>query len=423
MVLATGSGNGFIKLYDFETMKMLHQIFLYERAIRIIIFNSSGQRLFEVRGSSCNIWEPLALMHRIQHSCDDASLDIGDPVRELPRTSVLRAFNEDEAITAIAAHHDSEFVFCGRENGSVAVYATKTGKVAQELCCDFKNVAVDILVWNECRGLLVIVARSGTLLVRNLTRTTPGPFALGEAVIGIASPSVVSQVLISPDGERLLISTAEGDTFWSLKSASVIKKRCYPEPRPSWRWACHPDNESLLLVEGGRFSSYRWELLGDATTQDTISDASDLEIPDMAVTGFFCPGRSRHACLVASPATRGTNASASVRLLPAKMFNSTTRAMAHTPAPLEAIKDLKAIVGMYKTWLVYLQHGGWICSVNIDTASRDRFYLRHFLVPLHWHGVTVAPMLVTLKGSIVLAVGDELAVFHNGLDFEEKVPV
>ena len=32
-------------------------------------------------------------------------------------------------------------------------------------------------------------------------------------------------------------------------------------------------------------------------------------------------------------------------------------------------------------------------------------------------------MLITTRGSVALAVGDELAVFHNGLGFEELVGV
>lgn len=107
------------------------------------------------------------------------------------------------------------------------------------------------------------------------------------------------------------------------------------------------------------------------------------------------------------------------------MSYSATSTGSYASISLETIKDLEDIVGTYKSWLVYvlLQHGGWICTVNIDTASHDGFHLRHFLVPLHWHGVTVNPMVITPKGFIVMAVRDEIVVFHNGLDFEKNVPV
>lgn len=150
--------------------------------------------------------------------------------------------------------------------------------------------------------------------------------------------------------------------------------------------------------------------------------ASDFDISSLAVTGFYFPPLCRYACLVASSTTT-TVAGKSFRLLPANAISSAMQAAPHASISLDTIKDSKAIVGTYKSWLVYLQHGGWICTINIDTATHDRFSLSHFPVPLHWHGITANPMIVTPKGSVVMAVEDEIAVFHNGSDFEEKVPV
>ncbi|KUI67446.1 hypothetical protein VM1G_02907 [Cytospora mali] len=421
-VLAIGSGNGFIKLYDFETMKLLHQIFLHQKAIRSIVFNSSGLRLFEIRGNYCNVWEPSALVRRTQNTCDESRIDNSDGVTLVPRTNIMRMVDDEKTITALATHHSSDHVFCGRENGSVAVYATKTGKPVQELFCDSQNVAIDFLDWNELRGLLASGNRSGRLLVRKLTKVSPGPFELGEVIIDVSPTSVVSQILVSPDGERLLVSINEYDTFWDLTSASLVHKSEYPQPRPPWRWANHPDGETLLLFEGSNLKSYKWATLEDDTTQSTMTNGRDLGLTDIAVTSLYFPSQCRHAFLVAS-STTAANTGASYRLLPAKVFSLKTELTTCASVSLETIKDLKAVVGTYKSWLVYLQHGGWVCTINIDTASHDRFYLRNFLVPLHWHGVDTNPMVVTPKGSVVMAVEDEIAVFHNGLDFEEKVLV
>lgn len=428
-VLAIGSGDGFIKFYDFETMKLLHQIFLYQRAVRSIMFNSSGRRLLDLRSNYCNVWEPLALMRTSQHTNEESSTDMSACITQVPRANIMKAVDDGRVISAIIAHHTNDFVFCGREDGSVAAYSTKTGKVAQELFCDCRNVAVDFLQWNERRNLLVSADRAGQLLVRQLSTVTPGPFELSRAIIRVRPTLVVSQILVSPDGERLLISTAEHDTFWNLTSASLIQKCERSQPRSPGKWANHPDNETLLLFEDSRMKSYKWATLEDDATQSATVDSSDLGVPDMAVTGFYFPSQCRYACLMASSNTTGANVTtrtqvnACFRLFSAKTFSSTTRATTHASRSLETIKDLKAIVGTYKSWLVYLQQGGWVCTVNIDTASHDRFYLRHFLVPLHWHGVTVSPMVVTPKGSVVMVVEDEIVVFHNGLNFEEKVLV
>lgn len=147
--------------------------------------------------------------------------------------------------------------------------------------------------------------------------------------------------------------------------------------------------------------------------------------PEWTVTKAIIPDPCRHVCIettsdvsASTPKTTRT-----FRLLPLKAFNLSATADSYPPTHVHIIKDLKVIVSTYKSWLMYLQNNGWVCSVNMHTATNDKFYLRHFLVPMHWHGITAGPMVVTPKGKVVMAVDDEIPVFHNGLDFEEKVTV
>lgn len=131
-VLVTGSGHGLIKIYDFKTMNLLHQIFQHQQAIGAIAFNSNGNRFFEIKGSYCNIWEPSVLVRRSK-SGEGTSLESSDHVPPLPDVNNAESDNEEETISFLAAHHESENVFCERENGAVAAHTTKPRKVAQEL--------------------------------------------------------------------------------------------------------------------------------------------------------------------------------------------------------------------------------------------------------------------------------------------------
>lgn len=52
----------------------------------------------------------------------------------------------------------------------------------------------------------------------------------------------------------------------------------------------------------------------------------------------------------------------------------------------------------------------------LDHDSARKTFTRHFFIPFQLHGVTgQLQILVTSQGAVALAVGDELAVFHNGL--------
>lgn len=424
-VLAVGSGNGFIKLYDFETMKLLHQTFLSDRAIRAITFNSSGQRIFEIKSNSCNIWEPSALVRRIDNTNDDSSIDISDRVSQAAPTSIAKTIDDEKAITALVPHHSGDYVFCGRENGSVAAYSAKSGKLAQELFHDTKNVAVDVLNWNEARDLLTIADRSGHMFVRRVVRNKTGSFTSTEVVLSVKCAGVIDQVLVKADGDKALISTADSLEVWDLTSAAMAERYEFAQPSLPRRFANHPD-KTIICFEGTSCRLCTW-----ATVDSLLTPASPTSVPltivgpKWAVTQAILPDPCRYVCVTADldvPAAT-TKRSLSFQLVPLKAFDLSTTAALNPPTTLHMIKDLKSIVGTYKSWLIYLQHSGWVCSVNLDTAMNDRFYLRHFLVPMHWHGIMAGPMVVTPKGNVIMAVEDEIAVFHNGLDFEEKVMV
>jgi hypothetical protein len=84
--------------------------------------------------------------------------------------------------------------------------------------------------------------------------------------------------------------------------------------------------------------------------------------------------------------------------------------------------EMKYIIGLFGSDLVFLDHNGWICSLKVESAIKERSYIKHFFVPFGWHSARGDLQTgITRKGSIVIAVKDELAVFHNGLECEERV--
>ena len=414
--LVAGGGDGSLRLYDFETMKLLHQSFIHQQAIRSIVFNSSGSRFFEIRGNYCNIWEPSALV-RATNLEDDSSVAFSDQISQVPEISSSRTCDDVQAIVTIVAHDENDFVFCGREDGSVAAYATKTGKLAQELFVHSQNVAVDFLEWNHSRKLLACANRSGHFTVRKLTRAVPKLFDIGQPILDQGCSSVISQILMSNDGTNLLVSTADSDVLWELTALSVVRIYKYTKARKTWKWAKHPDTDRLLLFEDSCMRIYKWAALEELSNADGI----DLGMMGSPITNVVFPSQSRNGCLIASKAPV-SGQSLSFQLWPAKIFSPETEVVPLESSYADIAKDLKAVFGTFKSWLIYLQHGGWVCSVNLDTAANDKFYLKHFVIPLHWHGTTVNPMAVTQKGCIIMAVKEELVVFHNGLDFEERVP-
>lgn len=418
-VLAAGSGDGIIKLYDFETMRLLRQIHFIQQDIRAMAFNSTGTRFFDVRGDYCNVWEPSVLIRGIE--LEDSS-SISRSHKELPALDVSSAstYDEDLAITSVSAHHGSDYVFCGRENGTIAIYATKSGLVAQEPS-NYGNAAVDFLTWNEHENFLASANRSGRVIVRRILNVQPDSFDISDPILDETSSSVVRQLIISPDGKRLLVSQENSATLWNLTDGNVGEKRTTAmAPDVSCKWASHPDFDRLFLFVNGHVKIFDWSTLEDLSI---MPSGIDIGSASWNVTNVILHGRGRNVLAVLS-SLPGSNSPPSIGLWSPNILSPDHGRPASPICQVGLAKDFKALVGPYKSYLIFLDHDGWICSIDVDTAPNDEYYTRHVFVPLQWQTVLGnASMAITPKGSVVMAVNDEIAIFHNALDFEEKVPL
>lgn len=419
-VLATGSGDGVIKLYEFETLKLMFQINSHQEDIRTMAFNSNNLRFLDLRGNHCNVWEPSVLVRRTSPG-DDSSLDFSESITDGPEYSASRDLDDDLAITALTSHHSGEYVFCGRENGSVAVFSSKSGQLVREGFDHSRNVAISNLDWNQQESLLAICDISGDVAVRKLSKDPLEPLRFDEPVLRHKSPSVVHQIVFHPYGSRLLISTAEADELWSLKDGTLTKTLTARESRSSWRWTSHTAQvDFLILINETRAGIYNWETLNEISRTEGI----DLELPSgplLPISSLVSTARGHNLCALFLGAKTAGLAPA-LWLWPNNFLVPETNKVKPAACFDDLAKDIKSVIGVYKSMLVFLAHSGWVCSVNIDDVTQDKFYTRHFFIPLQWHStMEKLSVLITCKGSIVMAINHEIAVFHNGLDYEERV--
>ena len=419
-VLATGSGDGVIKLYEFETLKLMFQINSHQEDIRIMVFNSTNLRFLDIRSNHCNVWEPSVLVRRIGPG-DDSSLDFSESMIESPKYSASRMSDDDLAITALTFHDSGEYVFCGRENGSVASYSCKSGQLISEAFSHSKNVAISTLEWNQPESLLAICDRSGDVAVRKLSKNALGILSFDGPLLRQKSSSVVHQIIFHPQGSRILVSTEEAEQLWCLEEASLMKTLTPLEGRSSGKWMSHPKQADLLIfVDATRARIYNWETLKEISALEGI----DLEVPlgtPFPLSCLVTSIRGHNLCAV-SLGAKTTGFAPALRLWPTSLLVPEAKNVKLTACFDQLAQDIKSVVGIHKSILIFLAHSGWVCSINIDDVSQEEFYTRHFFIPLQWHSTREnLSISVTCKGSIVMAMNHEIAIFHNGLDFEDRV--
>ena len=416
-VLATANGVGVITLYEFETLNLLYRINSFEQSIRSMVFNANNLRFFDIRGGYCNVWEPPILARRTDAG-DSSGIDISEKMPSDPHFGNTRAYDNDHVITVIAAHHEGEILFCGREDGSVATYLTASGEMSQELFSHAKSIAVLLIEWIPSRNLLVSVDRSGRLTVRKISGPSSRMVAIGALIFDRKMQSVVLQLLISPDGTRLLVSMQQADQLWDIDSGKSVFTRSVSAARTAWKWVTSPsDPDDLLLFHGNHILMFRWNSLEELSQSDCINLGFDTSICQIISS-------ARVKCLcISSENSRVNNPLPRLRLLLKRSLQRESTRMEPGLDYDDLAENLKAVVGYYKSTLVFLSHEGWICSLNLDTLSkRQDCYSKHFFVPSRYHILDGSlGMLVTAKGSVIFPHGDELVVFHNGLEFNEHV--
>ena len=438
-ILVSGDGNGKITLYDFETLKILYNINSDQSGIRAFAFSNDGLRFFDVRGEQCNIWEPPVLVRRAEIS-DESSIGPSDNASTAePPTVNAKTYDEDRAITAMAAPHGFDVIFCGREDGSIAAYSAVTGDPVQELTSHAKNVAVMFLHLTGSGKVLISVDRSGRIVTRRLEILGGSRVAESAFVMDRKATDVVEQILASADDTKLLVSMPHKDEIWELETAKTLREMPISDGRAQWRWTqTSKPLMPLIYFSDGTATLYNWDLF-EASDLRPSMDLCLAEAGTTRVVAVSPSANASHLCILLEgsqpglvhpilrvwnlhemyavpggtrePNTGGENIQESV----------SNKVPANT-AYDQLAKGIKLVIGVYEDSLIFLTDQGWICSLKFTSSREETHYTRHFFIPFRYqNSASSSTVQVSSNGSIIIAYRAEVIVFAGGLSFEEKI--
>lgn len=421
--LAAGDGTGTIQLYDFETLRLIHRITASDFNVNAMVFASNNLRFFDVRSDHCNVWEPSVLVRQVDSS-DTQSENVS---AELPGdlhvvgASLASIWDGEKTVTALIDHHLGQVLFCGREDGSIELFETDTGQQLQTLCNHARNTAILSLCWNQQESILASTDNSGRFLARKIIQSSSGQWTADAPLFDRRSTQAIGQLLISSNGNFLLLSTGTSDELWSM-TGQLIETRSILQPMPRMRINHSTETNHVVFFDESIVRIFAWDTFKELTPRTGIRLHSSLE-PESSFTDVASCYGGRNFCVTFynSPGSH---------LKPHLNFwlTSSLHPGAGTAQALGDYSQLatriKTIIGLHKSSLLFLDYNGWVCSIKHEVttaAGKTKFYLKHFFIPYGWHSGAGPVMGCTAQGSIVLARKDEILVFQRGLDFEEKV--
>jgi hypothetical protein len=418
--LATGNSAGMVQLLEFETLQLLFRVNAVDYGVRCLSFSSDNLRFFDVRGTQCNVWEPALTSGRARK--DDASSN-----HEPPDPRIVGLSDGEVEITTIAVENSGDYFFVGKSDGSVNIYKTADGHQLKTLYRHGYQISITRMVYGNDRNILVTADAAGRFIVCSLERTDQREFVAHRKILDIRGDIhqniAISQVLLNPANNLLLVSTTKTDAVWDLSVG--CRTSCHEFiSRPPFDWANHPFNENYrILISTTSASLWDWKTSTVQTTEEALVlhlDAINLKGEgvknvNQAFNGkkivveyskLYTEGSTTNCLLLDSIDFRNDCES----LVPSRGFGSVS-------------PDIFHLIGMLESRIVFLNKELWVCSVRmLDGEVVTYQHMRHFFIPSNWYNQRRNLMIrITNRGDILFGLTEEVAVIKDGLQFEEAI--
>jgi len=295
----TSSADGTLRVWDFLHFSPIYQLSC-TLSVTDLAIDPVERRIYDIRESFCNIWEPNSLLRLWE--TDDKASDTASARESSTQVSVYSEASGEgsQPLTALAVDKNTFNYSVGDDEG-VVTFFTRDGDMISELPQTF--MTVEHICWSD-NGTCV----ASSDLSRRVTVKSIDPMKVNAApkpLLTVKEEEPIKQLLLSPMGEYLLISTDRCLTIWSLDKKQVVSSR----PQTArYYWTNSPSDPDQLIGFGySELQISMWEGLGttwqldiDRSTVDGLASTHGVHAMfPKPTTKFFSPteggGDDEHA--------------------------------------------------------------------------------------------------------------------------------
>jgi WD40 repeat protein len=246
-LMVTSDHTGTVSVWTFPRLSLVYRLGNENDFVRDVDFNPDGQRLYDVRDSMCNIWEPDVLIRPDEQDLEDqSSLDEFSIVSSEP--TMAHIDNTQGLITAIATSNTDTYYCCGRDNGTVIIHEAYNGKALCRVYAHSSTTSVIQMCWSLSGRYVITSDDSARVIAKRLKVKANDEWAVFP-VIDARVSEPVHQFLFRQSEQYLLISTSSTDRIFDLRA----KKQVWHErwgARQFHRWVQNPvDPASLTWID------------------------------------------------------------------------------------------------------------------------------------------------------------------------------
>lgn len=442
-VFAISGVHGSIKLYDYQSSTLIYQM-TSEDMITAFCFSQDGNRFYDIRQSSCSIWEPNALLRLSAEEENPASSQAPDESVEQSNHASESFADNPTPLTLLSPAPSESVVIMSDDEGLIELLDYDSGNRIQ-VDRTATGMSLEHLVWSDDNRHLAYAEVGGRVTV---TYVEPTPSGWKTRRVARFRPKRqsggISQLLLSSDSKSLVVIFQQMVQLWSLDPVSLRESKTYSPEEGSMRWSEHPQSSAhLLSITPDQCIVHAWsDLVESARWNVSIPDFRQLEqtiqsqsikhldgenldtetivetLEKVVVTHF-----KTHLLITIARKTSHRQLQPRFILLCSNIGlinNYDTRELETTYIPTEVIDQIDMPLNVLKNdRLVFLDRSLGVCTWHLRSGKNHSGVRRHYFIPRDWVSTQNMRFLnVTSVGSVLCPVKREITIVSSTIGSE-----
>ena len=459
-IFISSSIDGTLKIWNFHHFALIYQLSCTSPVTDLAI-DPDGRRVYDLRESFCNIWEPNALI-RLSET-DEKGSETSSTMGTSAQLSLASEASAEmlEPITALAVSLHTSSYCAGNDDGTLMISRKSEDKV---VTISQGFMTIDHIVWGEDERTVATADLSGTITVYSMDLSNSA--ALAGRILQAKSEEGVQQILLSPTSKFLLVSSQRFANIWSLDSKSVVATTWLLNT--SCQWVNHPHSKELVisfgfsdiqicrwsdLSETHRFNIDRTDIDAEVASEQPrlfrrpsgAYPMSPSELENRVDKALTTPDGS-HVLLETSQASLKCRCKKQFMVIRVSDLNKTASSkdssvITPLPLPREILARVEMPLGFITSgtpeilWLppsqggtrgfeasergyvlAFMDRDFWICTWSSIETTAGSTIKRHFFPPRDWLNMECLELSsVTKDGTFLCPRNGEVAVVRNGL--------
>lgn len=452
---ATSHADGNVKIYNYQHFVLIYQLF-WENLVVDLAFSPDCRRLYDIRGSTCNIWEPNVLI-RLSDTDERGSETASEAASTVLASMASGTYVDMPSSIMALATSGRNFHCAGDDDGIVYLFDRTRGEKL-ELWRSATQMAVQHLDWSPDATHIAHAEVGGKITVKRVLHPESPTQASKWTIFPVFDVRIqvesggINQILIDSTSRYLLLTSNISAQIWSLEQKEVVASLMSKAPDISLRWINHPVlKDQILACTSFSMTIYNWKDLTELSSflidtsvasilcqdddhdetaparQPSLGDVFSPFEANVSVDRFMVTQDMSYIMLQSSEQKVNHERVKNLCIFNLASFVDKNDNTSRTLRPIFIPREIRARVEialgvLSKDRLVFLDQDYWMCTWHISEDSTILAPKKHFFLPKDWiNPEALSICVLTASGTFLYPRNGEIAVIESGLGGPEMV--